>query len=510
MSAFSGTQSLYERPANNLGFSWNWQDFAYPEKSVEELRTLLNHHESLGVPVDCFFTTWQTDIIESLAPELLGRLQSSAVVSMAYHVRAPKPYANGYDWFTGQYGRSMTLADITNYEEHGLDMVTGEPTTVSGGFLKLTNLMGLAPRLVGANATGAIASTVHQYFREAGAIMLVEHSDAAINLGDTRNGLFLRPESYDWKLIETYRADAGHVTSIDGAFANAHSSTGNLAPWFVGVKLHDNDLFADQSAWTYVYQPLNRPRPWDPTAKPALLTETERTLRRNYYLNLVSEAASRSDDLTVVNSRDTLSLLGEDEPRPIGLSRTEVAEGQSAATVLAEITGGGSESGVKCDYTLVSGTGDADNASFILSGSDLTAAHPLDYETQPVHHLRVRWTDGSGSSGERALTLVLRNVTTDDDDADGFTEEDENIAGTDPLNSTSRMAVSDVSRAGNQVTLSWSSVIGKQYRVRSSTDLSSWTDVSGTLVTATTATTSRTFTAMPGERQFYQIMVITP
>ena len=85
-------------------------------------------------------------------------------------------------------------------------------------------------------------------------------------------------------------------TSIDGAFANAHSSTGNLAPWFVGVKLHDNDLFADQSAWTYVYQPLGRPRPWDPTAKPALLSETERTLRRNYYLNLVSEAASRSDD----------------------------------------------------------------------------------------------------------------------------------------------------------------------------------------------------------------------
>ena len=510
MTTFGGTESLYERPSDNLGFSWNWQDFAYPEKSVEELRTLLNHHESLGVPVDCFFTTWQTDIIESLAPELLGRLQSSAVVSMAYHVRAPKPYASGYDWFSGQYGRSMTLADITNYEEHGLDMVTGEPTTDSGGFLKLTNLMGQAPRLVGANATGTLATTVHQYFRDAGAVMLVEHSDQAINLGDTRNGLFLRPESYDWKLIETYRADAGHVTSIDGAFANAHGSTGNQAPWFVGVKLHDNDLFADQSAWTYVYQPLARPRPWDPTAKPALLSEAERTSRRNYYLGLVSEAASRTGDFTVVNSRDMLSLLGEDEPRPIGLSRTEIDEGQSTAAVLAEITGGGTESGVKCDYSLVSGAGDTDNAHFILSGGNLTAAGALDYETQPVHHLRVRWTDGSGSSGERALTLVLRNVTSDDDDADGFTEEEETTAGTDPSSSNSYLAVNEVSRTGNLVTLSWSSVIGKQYRVRFSTDLSSWTDVTGTLVTATTTTTSSTFTAASGELQFYQVMVVTP
>jgi hypothetical protein len=127
-----------------------------------------------------------------------------------------------------------------------------------------------------------------------------------------------------------------------------------------------------------------------------------------------------------------------------------------------------------------------------------------------VHHLRVRWTDGSGSSGERALTLVLRNVTSDDDDADGFTEEEETTAGTNPFSSNSYLAVNEVSRAGNLVTLSWSSVIGKQYRVRFSTDLSSWTDVTGTLVTATTATTSSTFTATSGELQFYQVMVVTP
>lgn len=509
MSApFSGTSSIYQRPSDNISFSLNWQDFAYPDKSIAELRTLLNHHESLRVPVDVFFTTWQTDLIESMAPELLGRMQSSAWVSMAYHVRPPKPYASDYDWFTSTYGRSMTSSDIQNYEQHGLDLTTGEPTGASGGFAKLTSLMGYAPRVVGASSTGSVATTVHQYFAGAGASMLVEHSDNAINLGDMLDGMYLRPESYDWKLIETYRGDAGYVSTIDEAFSRAHSSTGNKTPWFVGVKLHDNDLFSEQSAWTYVYQPLARPRPWDPTAKPAALADSTRNSRRSYYLNLVSDAASRQATMNVVNVRDTLSLLAEEDPRPIGLSFTEVAEARPMGTVLAEINGGGVQSGVKCDYSLVSGSGADDNADFAIGSSNLVAARVLDYETKPVRHFRLRWTDGGGNTGERAMTLVLSNATTDDDDGDGFTEAEETLAGTDPRDASSRMAVTSTQFTSSQITLVWASVIGKQYRVQSSDDLLNWSDISGTLVTATTSSTSRTFSASSGERQFYRLAIV--
>lgn len=511
MSApFSGTSSLYLRPTDNISFSLNWQDFAYPDKSIAELRTLLNLHEQQRVPVDVFFTTWQTDLIESLAPELLGRLQSSAWVSMAYHVRPPKPYASDFDWFTSTYGRSMTTTDIQDYEQHGLDLTNGQPTGTSGGFSKLTNLMGYAPRVVGASSSGSVATTVHQYFASAGAAMLVEHSDNAINIGDTLDGMYLRPESYDWKLIETYRGDAGYVSTIDESFTRAHSSTGNKAPWFVGVKLHDNDLFSEQSAWTYVYLPLRLPltSAWDPTAKPAALSETTRNSRRSFYTNLVTDAAGRRVTLNTVNVRDTLSLLGEAESRPIGLSFTEVAEAQPVGTVLAEINGGGVESGVKCQYTLVSGSGADDNAAFAISGSNLVTARALEYETQPVQHFRLRWTDAGGNSGERAMTLVLSNVTTDDDDGDGYTEAQETLAGTDPRDGSSHMAVTSTQFVSSQITLTWASVIGKQYRVQSSSDLTAWADVSGTLVTATTTTTTRTFSASSSERQFYRVAIV--
>ena len=211
-AAWNGTSSLYRRSEDNVGFSLNWQDFSYPENSATELRTLLNAHEAAGVPVDVFFTTWQTDVIETQAPELIGRLQSSSRVTMGYHVRAPKPYASQYgstNWFTTLMGRAINATDIQNYEEHGLDLNTGLPTGNVGGFLKLTNLMGYAPRIVGANANATTGSLVHSYFDGAGAAMVVEHRSSAINLGETRNGMYLTPDSYVWIPLAYIRGHTG-------------------------------------------------------------------------------------------------------------------------------------------------------------------------------------------------------------------------------------------------------------------------------------------------------------
>ncbi|RFC45278.1 MAG: hypothetical protein DVB23_002038 [Verrucomicrobia bacterium] len=506
-AAWTGTSSLFRRSDDNVGFSLNWQDFSYPDRSAAELRTILNQHEAQGVPVDVFFTTWQTDTIETQAPELIGRLQSSSRVTMGYHVRAPKPYASDYgstNWYTTLMGRAINASDIQNYEEHGIDLNSGLPTGNAGGYLKLSNLMGYAPRVVGANASTTTASLVHSYFDTAGAAMVVEHRNAAINLGETRNGMYLRPESYDWILIEYLRGDSGATSSLTDALTRAHTASNATAPYFVGAKLHDNDVFANQSAWTYIYQPANRPRPYDSTAKAGLLADSEISRRRTFYLNLVAETASRQNELNIVSARDTLSLLAEEEARPVGLSLTEVDENQAMGAVLAEISGGGVESGVACDYALESY---GDGAAFSISGSSLQVAGVLDYETDRVKTLRVRWTDGGGNIGTRDLTLVLRNVTTDDDDGDGMTEAAEIIAGTNPLDANSRFTVANVQLTSTQVMLTWPSVSGKTYRIQWSNDLSSWSDVADSDVTATGSTTSRTMSVTPSERQFYRVTI---
>ena len=88
-AAWNGTSSLYRRSEDNVGFSLNWQDFSYPANSASELRTLLNAHEAAGVPVDVFFTTWQTDVIETQAPELIGRLRTAGVHTVLLPARSP-------------------------------------------------------------------------------------------------------------------------------------------------------------------------------------------------------------------------------------------------------------------------------------------------------------------------------------------------------------------------------------------------------------------------------------
>ena len=494
---YNGASSIYLRPEDNMSFSMNWQDFAYPDKSIAELRTILDHHESLRVPIDVFLTTWQTDILETQAPDLLGRLFSSRWVNMGYHVRPPKPYANNFVW------KASTSADIAAYESYRLNMTTGDyDTSASGGYAKLTALYGAAPSVVGANADTAVSTLVHSYFQGAGAKLLVYHnSSAAVNIGTVQNGIYVRPETYDWRLIETFNGTSS-VDTIDEALTAAHTATNAQAPYFTNAKLHDNDVFATESAWLYVFSPVARPRPYDISLKQPLLDTTTSNSRRTFYLSLVTEAASRRNNINLLDARDMLSLLANESPRPLATSVTKANEEQPGGTVLAEITGGGIESGLRCTYTLVSGTGSDDNADFAIVGNTLTAARRMSYESNATRHFRLRWSDGVASSGERAMTLVLANITNDDDDGDGFTEAQETLAGTDPLNSNSRLRITSVTRTGSSCTVTWSTVSGKSYRLESSLDLATWQTVATALGTGTF-----TISGVTASQMFYRIAV---
>ncbi|MBL9142240.1 MAG: hypothetical protein JNM99_01045 [Verrucomicrobiaceae bacterium] len=518
-TTYVSASSLYLRPMDNISFSLNWQEFCYTGQSNNELRTLLNHHESQRVPVDVFLTTWQTDILESQAPELLGRLLSSRWVNVAYHIRAPKPYA--YDSTKTIVWRSYTSADVATYESSQLDMVTGQPVSgVSGGFAKLTSLYGSTPRLVGPNASDSNArSTVLPYFYTAGVRLIVQHdSNNAVNFGTMWNSgtqsMNVRPESYDWRLIETFdtsKATQPISNTLDDAITNAHNASGAQSPYFVGVKLHDNDLIATESAWNKIYMLGKRTPNWDPYtqynpdnslrwATPLSAGEPDR--RRAIYTGIVTSAAARRTTLNLMDGRDMLSMLGEEAARPIGLSATEVVEGSPVGSTIAEITGGGAESGLRCTYALVSGTGSDDNAAFTVSGSSLLNAVVLS-SSQPVRHLRLRWTDGGGNTEERALTIVVARA---DDDGDGFSETDEIAAGTNPRDSSSRLAVSSSGLSGNSMTINWSSVIGKTYHIDWSSDLSAWTTVPGTQITATSTTTSETVSNATGAQMFFRVV----
>ncbi len=65
-------------------------------------------------------------------------------------------------------------------------------------------------------------------------------------------------------------------------------------------------------------------------------------------------------------------------------------------------------------YSLVSGTGDADNASFTITGSQLKAAVVFDFEAKSSYSIRLRTNDGNGGTFEKSFIISIIDVAEPD------------------------------------------------------------------------------------------------
>lgn len=306
-------------PSGNVNdyalFSINTQDFAYPELSIATIRRILDIHERYGVPVDIYLDTMLTDFYEQLAPDLLQRLKTSANASVSYHIRPPKPYYTNYDWAgLGAKSAQEQYQTVLNYETHGLDLRTGLPTSAKGGYQKLGELLGFMPWVAAMQPDASVGQAVSDVFKDLGARFFIQH-ERVINLGDKQNGVYLRPEHYDLRLFQTVGQDV--ATVIENALASAHAATGARAPYFVGVKMHDNDFFAEDSAWVTVY--VNGPRrpPFDTSRKSPLLSAAQQQAVWQHYEAAVAYVAAQSQRLGTTNApRLWQTLTGTPTPTP--------------------------------------------------------------------------------------------------------------------------------------------------------------------------------------------------
>ena len=97
-----------------------------------------------------------------------------------------------------------------------------------------------------------------------------------------------------------------------------------------------------------------------------------------------------------------------DPPTDITLSNASVPENQPAGTVVGTLASTDEDAGDSFSYSLVEG--DADNASFTISGNQLQTTGPLDYELKSSYSIRVQTTDAGGLSYEKVLAITVTNV----------------------------------------------------------------------------------------------------
>ncbi|MEA2372992.1 MAG: hypothetical protein QOH12_3386 [Solirubrobacteraceae bacterium] len=97
-------------------------------------------------------------------------------------------------------------------------------------------------------------------------------------------------------------------------------------------------------------------------------------------------------------------------PTGISLSATTIPENQPSGTRVGTLTDTDQDTADAPTYTLVAGTGSADNASFTITGTTLKTAASFDLETKSTYAIRVRVEDGHGGTFEKAFTIAVTNV----------------------------------------------------------------------------------------------------
>jgi VCBS repeat-containing protein len=126
----------------------------------------------------------------------------------------------------------------------------------------------------------------------------------------------------------------------------------------------------------------------------------------DFFAYTVSDGNGGSDTATV-----TITINGvNDAPTSISLDNSSVAENQPSGTAVGNFSTTDPDTGDTFTYSLVSGEGDDDNASFTIAGSQLQTAASLDYGTKNSCSIRVRTTDSGTLYYEEAFIITVTKV----------------------------------------------------------------------------------------------------
>ena len=111
-------------------------------------------------------------------------------------------------------------------------------------------------------------------------------------------------------------------------------------------------------------------------------------------------------------------------PTDISLSSMSVDENVTIGTTLGSFLTTDSDSGDTHTYSLVSGIGDIDNSSFIVSGANLLTNTSIDYETKTSYSIRIQTSDGTDTYS-KSFTISVNDIN-EDIDNDGINNDIDN------------------------------------------------------------------------------------
>lgn len=117
-----------------------------------------------------------------------------------------------------------------------------------------------------------------------------------------------------------------------------------------------------------------------------------------------------NDPCIVLSASKTVNVVVNVAPTNITLSSSSISENNAVGAVIGTLSSTDADAGDTHSYTLVSGNGNTDNASFTIVGNQLKAAEAFDYELKNSYSIRVRTTDAGGLNFEKVFTITINNI----------------------------------------------------------------------------------------------------
>jgi len=312
-SVVQNTQTI-NSPTIFTSFIINVQDWTSPEKSSDTLNRILDIHESYQVPVDIYLDDQIVQTYEQEDPDLLERLKTSDYVSVSYHIRPPTPYYTKFDWLGLDNLNDADLQDVLEkYETSSIDLSTGEPTSKSGGYEYLKNLMGYAPYVVSIALNGDVANALNALYTSMGAKMIAIHGNQT-DAGMRSKDLFVRPETIEVKAYEKKT----HY-SAENILADALTGADLTKTQFMNLKWHENNFYTSGTPFDAVYydhgdrtKPLSPPFDLSKANDPSITqikTQDQQDEQWERYEELVKIVSEQPKIYTSVNAKDIYELL---------------------------------------------------------------------------------------------------------------------------------------------------------------------------------------------------------
>jgi hypothetical protein len=131
---------------------------------------------------------------------------------------------------------------------------------------------------------------------------------------------------------------------------------------------------------------------------------------------------SQGGTASTTQTSNTVNLTPSNSiPTDISLSFSSIAENSSISSLIGTLSTTDSDTLDTHTYSLVSGSGDTDNASFSISGNNLLSAASFDYETKASYSIRVQTSDGTATYS-KTFSISISDVD-EDSDGDGITNK---------------------------------------------------------------------------------------